>query len=242
MEKYATIGEIFPHAFRVIGAVACTRGSGPNPGKEDDVRKLACTLFTVLIGTALAASPAAAQGWALGFEGGLNVSDLSGEDVEADAEAGFRGGGVIRYEFAPDGMIGVQSGLTYSRKGASDDLLHVKLDYLEVPVVVTVNIPTHDFPVQPRVFAGGSFNFELNCDLAPSDGDAVDCDEGDALETESFDFGLRFGGGVDFEVYPDAMITLTAGYEVGLTDIASAEVSELKNRNLFFTGGFIFHP
>lgn len=204
------------------------------------------TMFAALIATALAAAPAAAQGWALGFEGGLNVSDLSGESVEGDeidSELGLRAGGVLRYDVAPDGVFGIQTGATYSRKGAADETVDLNLDYLEVPLVLVVNIPTDGAPVQPRLYGGGSFNFELSCELAAVDGDeSVDCDEGDAVERKSFDFGLRFGGGLDFPISPNAAITVDAGYDLGLTNIDDTEGGDLKNRNLFATAGFIFHP
>lgn len=207
-------------------------------------------LIAALAATSLAAAPAAAQGWALGFEGGLNVSDLSvtddGTDVELDSEIGFRFGGVLRYDFAPDGLVGIHTGATYSRKGASDELVDLNVDYLEVPLVVAVNIPTEGAPVSPRLYAGGSFNFEANCEIAPAEGDgeAVDCDDpgADVVERSSFDFGVRFGGGVDIDVSSNVAVTLDAGYDLGLTDIDETETGEIKNRNLFFTGGFVFHP
>lgn len=181
---------------------------------------------------------------------GLNVSDLGGEDVEADTELGFRGGGVLRYEFAPDGAFGFQTGLIYSRKGASGDgeeglETDIDLDYLEVPVLLVANIPTDGAPIRPRLYGGGSLNFEVSCDVSASDGDtdvSADCDEGDVFERQTFDFGLRFGGGVDVEVSPSAAVTLDVGYDLGLTDIAEAETVEAKNRNLFFTGGVVFRP
>lgn len=205
------------------------------------------TILAALVASALTAAPAAAQGWALGFEGGLNVSDLSGESVEGeaiDSEIGARFGGVLRYDFAPEGLLGVQTGATYSRKGAADDVVDLNLDYLEVPVVLVVNIPTDGAPVQPRLYGGGSFNFELSCEVAPveGDGESVDCDEGDVVERKEFDFGLRFGGGLDFPISEAAAITVDAGYDLGLTNIDDSPDGDLKNRNLFATAGFIFHP
>lgn len=213
------------------------------------MRDLIRCFVTALAVAGLAAAPAAAQGWALGLEGGLNVSDLSVEpDAETESELGFRGGGVLRYEFAPDGTFGIQTGATYSRKGAVDETESIDLnfDYLEVPLLLVVSVPTDGAAVTPRLYGGGSFNFELSCDLAVEDGDgeSVDCDqEGlDVFERKTFDFGLRFGGGVDIGVSPNAAVTFDVGYDLGLTDISEAAASEVKNRNLFFTGGFVFHP
>lgn len=208
--------------------------------------KSAVRLFVAVLAlTALSTAPAAAQGWALGFEGGLNVSDLSIDpDAETDSELGLRAGGVIRYHFAPEGVFSVQTGATYSRKGAADQDADSNLDYLEVPLLLVVTIPTDGATVHPRLYGGGSFNFELSCDLSPADGDgeSVDCGDGDVFGRESFDFGVRVGGGLDIDVAANAAVTIDAGYDLGLTDIATAEDTEIKNRNLFVTGGFIFHP
>lgn len=209
--------------------------------------KIFRTLAMGMLAAAISAAPTAAQGFSYGLQGGINVSDLSSDQAAVDSEIGFRGGGVLRYDFAPDGLIGVHFGATYSRKGASETeggaSGDVNLDYLEVPVTLAVNIPTES-SIHPRLYAGGSFNFELNCSFADSEGGvdvSYDCGEDDG-GTESFDLGIRFGGGLDLDVGSNAALTLDLGYDLGLTDIATSDAADTKNRNLFFAGGVIFHP
>lgn len=204
------------------------------------------SLAIVFVGLALATAPAAAQGFGLGFEGGVNISDLSGEGVEADAEVGFRGGGILQYDL-PGGVFGLRTGGIFSRKGAgsSDGALSgdLDLDYIEVPVNLVLNIPIPGSPIHPRLRGGTTLNFELDCQITGSGGGTevpVSCDEA-ALETESLDFGFKFGGGFGIDLGPAAALNLDVDYDLGLTDIVTADTSELKNRSLALSGGFVFH-
>lgn len=192
--------------------------------------------------------PLDAQGVGIGFEAGLNVSDLSVDSdvngTEFDAETGFRAGGVLRYDFAP--VIGLQTGASFSEKGASseDDVgtSAIELDYLEVPLLLQLNIPTGPAPVNPRLFAGGTFNFELACDLtASAEGVTAEgeCEE-NGLDTKSTDVGFLFGGGLDFPAGPGAF-TVDLRFDLGLSDINDVADSpnELKNRNFQATAGYL---
>lgn len=204
----------------------------------------------VLALTAAAPATLAAQDWYVGAEGGLNISDLDVEDEELDSETGVRFGAVLRYDFAPNGLVGVQTGVAYSQKGASeteeDFDLAIELDYVEVPLLLTVNVPT-DSPVRPRFYAGPQVAFEASCTLTGTDGSVsidVDCDseeiEDVGFETESTDYSLLFGGGLDVEAGP-GVFTLDGRYDLGLRNINASsgpDQSEAKNRNVQIVAGY----
>lgn len=197
-----------------------------------------------------ALQPLDAQGVGLGVEGGLNVSDLSVEDGGAlgdfDAETGVRAGAVLRYDFGP--VLGFQTGASLSQKGASSDeegmSQRIRLDYLEVPLLLQLNIPAGPAPVNPRLFAGGTVNLELACDVTDvpdSVAGETDCGESeDVLATRSTDFGFLFGGGLDFPAGPGAL-TVDLRFDLGLSDIndVAGSAAELKNRNFQATAGYI---
>lgn len=201
----------------------------------------------------VALQPVRAQGVGFGVEAGLNVSDLSvdddGESVNLDAETGYRAGAVLRWNFAP--VLGFQTGASFSQKGATSDTealtQEIQIDYLEIPLLLQINIPTGPVPVNPRIFGGGTFNFELTCDQTLSDGTgsveaACSADElGDAaIDTKSVDVGLLFGGGLDFPAGPGAF-TVDVRFDLGLSDINDVVDSptELKNRNFQATAGYV---
>lgn len=192
-----------------------------------------------------------AQGWHVGLEGGVNVSDLDIEGEDTDSETGFRIGGVLRYDFAPSGLIGLQTGAAYSQKGASQTEggveATIELDYVEVPLLLAVNVPTGS-AVRPRFYAGPQLAFEASCSLSGADGSVsidVDCDASElqeiGFETESTDFSLLFGGGLELGAGPGA-VTLDVRYDLGLTDINASEgpdQAEAKNRNLQLSAGYL---
>lgn len=206
----------------------------------------------VLALAAFAATPAAAQGWHAGVEGGVNISDLDVEGAELDTETGIRIGGVLRYDFAPDGLVGIQTGVAYSQKGASetegDTDVAIELDYIEVPLLLTVNVPTGS-TVRPRLYAGPQVAFEASCNLTGTDGSVtvdVACDSDELEEigfnTESTDFSLLFGGGLQVEAGP-GVLTLDGRYDLGLTDInasAGPDQAEAKNRTFQISAGYLF--
>lgn len=209
-------------------------------------RGLARSVTIAVAAAALAAAPADGQEWALGVEGGRNMSDLAGTGVEEGAtegESGFRGGVVVRYTFSPASLFAAQTGAAFSRKGATTATGDLNLDYLEMPLLLVVNLPLGEASVQPRVFGGGSFGFELDCELdPPGDAAASECAGTEIGETPSVDVGVRVGGGLDIRLDRDAAMILDVGWELGVTDLDPGGSVELKNRNLFVSGGFMFLP
>lgn len=209
-------------------------------------------------GLALLAVPASlgGQGLELGVEAGINVSGLQadslGETREFDAGTGLRGGAVLRYGFTP--ALGIQTGASFSRKAAEFDndlgtMQEIEIEYLEVPLLLQLDVPTGPAPVTPRVFAGGTVNLGLSChqdavSTFPGEHGEGDCDAetlgGFAFEPAAADVGLVLGGGVDVPVGPGAL-TLDARYELGLTDVHGApeDPTELGHRTLQATAGYV---
>ena len=221
------------------------------------MRKLFSLMAVAALGALLAVNPVHAQGLEIGAEAGLNLSDLSvdGPDTEdvLDSATGIRFGGILRVNTGS--VFGFQTGLSYSQKGAefSQDIVpegseaDVAIDYLEVPVLLNLNIPTGPAPVQPRVYAGGNISFELACDVNTAQegvSGSVECasdaaDDFLGAETKSTDFGLLFGGGLGFPAGPGAF-NVDVRYDLGLTDIFDddADEVELKNRNFQAVAGY----
>lgn len=202
----------------------------------------------------LGVSSGAAQGFTVGAEGGLGLADFSVDpDVTTESRTNFVFGGVVRYDFAPSGVFGVQSGLNFTQKGTkqveADTEVEWKLSYLELPLLAAVNIPIEDAKIQPRVYTGGLISFETSCELegrSPSTTVTVDCDSpdltallGTELETSSVDFGLVFGGGFGIEA-GSGLLTADVRYDLGLTNINETvgSTTEIKNRVWYFTAGY----
>jgi hypothetical protein len=130
------------------------------------------------------AAPAAAQGF--GIEAGITRASLRGDSVPdfIDGRNGWLAG--IWFGGNRTGRVGLMGELTYVVKGDED----VKLQYIEVPVLMRVNIGSRDrnsWTVYP-VF-GPVFDIKLKAEV-----DDLDLSD----EYEGFDVGVMAGAGFEF--------------------------------------------
>lgn len=212
----------------------------------------AAAATTALAALLLLAVPAAGQGLDLGAQAGVNISDLSQVDEaggETESITGFRVGGVVRLGLG--GAFGLRSGIHLTRSGARSTETdpfpgagfngELRLTRLEVPLAVSLAVPTGGSLLTPRLYAGGQVAFELDCEVAD-----LDCDDpADTLfgETETTSFSLVFGGGIDFAAGP-GKITLDARYDHGLTDVIDdSELRQVggdqRTRNIALSAGYL---
>lgn len=201
-------------------------------------------LVKVLTATAallLLSAPAAAQvSVHVGAKAGAPFSTLS-QDPDRDAQSlvGFALGGFARFAF-PAGFS-VQPELLFVRKGAKYEFTEdgtafeekVKLDYLEVPVLLRYDLARPGGGIAPYFFAGPSVGIEVACNLsAEAEGTDFEeaCDEIPGFGTESIDVGATGGAGVGFPAGPGTLF-VEARYTFGLTNIDTRDESETKNRS-----------
>jgi hypothetical protein len=214
--------------------------------EEREMKKLITGLSAAL---ALAAftMPAYGQGVSIGAKLGASLADLGGDIEDTDIRTGFAGGAALGIDL---GMItGLQLELLYVQKGAEfSDVIDgvpvnvtAKLAYVEVPVLFNVVVPVPNSPIQPRFFGGPAISLELSCDFeaeANGESEEADCEDVEA-PTKSVDFGLVFGGGVDFAVGTGA-VTVDGRYNLGLTNILDDDSGdEVKNRSFQILVGYM---
>lgn len=185
-----------------------------------------------------AASGAAAQGISVGVKAGVNVATLGGDDVEdAESRIGLVGGAFLVYRFSD--MLALQPEVLYSQKGTSfsdtEGEVTLKLDYVDVPVLLRLDVPLANSSLRPSVFAGPVFSLRASCGAeAEFDGGSVEvnCDDFDeeGISFKDTDFGLAFGAGLDFPA-GRATVTLDGRYTLGLSSIDdSGQDADVKNR------------
>lgn len=119
-----------------------------------------------------------------------------------------------------------------------------KINYVEVLVPLTVLIPVEGIVV-PRLYAGPSLAFELECKLEESAGGVTaeaDCADEEA-STNSVDYGIFFGGGIDIQAGP-GHVTLDVLYNLGIGDIADEDPTDplvdVSNKNIQIMAGYGF--
>jgi hypothetical protein len=203
----------------------------------------------ILAAALMAGLPAAATSQvSFGVKAGLNVATLAGDDVpdEVDSRTGLVAGGLMNLRLSD--LLSIQPEALYSQKGAGGSLdlfgerldFTLKLDYLEVPVLLRLTVPTAA-AVQPSLHFGPTFAFELSCKVTVSgfgETDTEDCDNGfDDPDRRKFDPGLAVGGGLDIPVGRGTLL-LDARYTVGLRSLDSTD--DVRSRVLSLSAGFRF--
>ena len=152
-----------------------------------------------------------------------------------------------------------QPELFFSSKGQkfehNGSTLIYKLNYLELPVLFKLLIPTGGI-VTPTVYVGPSFALKLGKidGTMKNDGDKEDMPEDVRDEMDKsvnkFDFGLAMGGGLGINAGP-GIIVLDVRYTLGLTkvnkltdDMKSEGLTEdnlSKNSTLSLSLGYLFN-
>ncbi|QIX62093.1 PorT family protein [Hymenobacter sp. BT18] len=116
-----------------------------------------------LVAGALASSSAQAQSIRLGFKGGANYSNLSGDLVDENRfqnKWGGHGGVMANISFTDDGFFSVQPEVLYSQKGFKFDESELfglvkyqgtrTYNYIDVPVLLKINADGFFFEAGPQ--------------------------------------------------------------------------------------------
>lgn len=195
------------------------------------------TLTTIAVTTFLVAPPLAAQ-TTLGVSVGATFSSLEGEDApELDSRTGFMAGAHLAFPIAE--IISVVPGVYYVQKGAADDAVDAafELDYIEIPLLLSVAVLPPERPVGFNLFAGPQFSFRVGCSESEG-GQSFDCQ--DEEDIKSTDFGLIAGGGVTFGM-GGLNLFVNGGLDLGLTSLDdSPEDNDVHNSTYFVSGGVAF--
>lgn len=178
---------------------------------------------------------------ALGLEGGLNLANVSiSPSQTSNSRTGLIIGGVL--DIGISRTIGVTTGLRYTMKGFQVTNQGVtftdKLNYIEVPALLKVKFPLTE--VKPYLVGGPVLGIRVSATEEQSNGQqTADVDASSAFE--SIDFGLLFGGGLDFNVATKTDLFIQAGYGFGLSNIWKQTTTvTVKNYGIQFTGGVKF--
>jgi hypothetical protein len=178
------------------------------------------------------------------------------EITKLSSMTAFLVGGFVNIQF--NEKFSLQPELLYIRKGGQQDLevnttllgfvpadlsgtIKWKLDYVEIPVLLKVMIPTEG-SIKPSFYAGPALSFAVSSNLGLEImGVSEDFDISSFVS--SIDFGLVFGGGLDIDLSPSNFIVIDARYELGLSDWTDEPLLDLvtvKNGGIQFMAGIGF--
>jgi hypothetical protein len=179
--------------------------------------------------------PALAQ-VSYGVKAGVNVANLSFDadtDVSSKGRIGLLAGVFVTIPIG--GWLTVQSEAIYTAKGATLDIADLEstylVDYLEVPVLLRVELPRRAYAV-----AGPSMAYRIRArNRVAFDGSTEEIDLGG--DVESFDLGIVAGVGLDIGRW-----VLDGRYTHGLSD-SDADTTDdvrIRNRVVSLAAGFRF--
>jgi hypothetical protein len=170
----------------------------------------------------------AAAGLKFGIKGGANIANVNGNFTDTIADwkstVGFCGGIFLELNFGR--VLTIQPEVLYTMKGADAGTGKLKFDYLEIPILLKLRIPTGS--LHPFVFAGPAFGFNLKAVL-----DGVEVND-----MPTADYSAVLGGGLQL----GRSIHLDVRYTMGLQklEIPDLETIDLKNGVLSATIGLAF--
>ncbi len=165
-------------------------------------------LFTILTVVALTTTASFGQvQWGAGL--GLNMSNISGEDIEdTDMRVGIRLG--VTADITLSDVMTLNTGALYSVKGFEDeDVGSISFNYLEIPL--HLSYAASDVV---SLKAGPYLGILMGSSWTIDGSDAGDYETSDLIGG-AMDFGLTFGASFNVS---DA-ISIDAGYQLGLADL-----------------------
>ncbi|TFG88148.1 MAG: PorT family protein [Candidatus Atribacteria bacterium] len=192
---------------------------------------IALALVALMSGTVLA------EGLSLGFKGGLNLANLTGDDIDENKMKLCFGGGVFM-NYPMTESISLQPELLFMMKGTKADIedfdAGYRFSYIDIPVLVKFAVPMEG-AFTPCFFAGPYIGFNMSAEAYEED-DEMDIKD----DVKSTDFGLMFGGGFDYTM-GEGYLTFDARYALGLTTIIDVEDVDVKNTGIMFMVGYGFN-
>jgi len=207
------------------------------------MKRIIITIFAIVVVFTLSSASVSAQGLTAGLKAGMNIANIHGDNVEDvwDSKIGICAGGFITCSLSD--LFAIQPELLFTMKGSKAEeagmKITMKLNYLEIPVLAKVTIPTPG-TVKPSLFVGPSLAIKLSGRAKVES--AGESEEADIEDLKSTDFGLVFGGGVDFALGM-GKLTVDARYTLGLTTTREPEDGEevdVKNGVISIMVGYFF--
>jgi len=177
-----------------------------------------------------------------GLKAGFNLSNYYGDNVDAifdeywDPNLGFCGG--VFVNFSINDIFAIQPEALFTMKGAQEEhddwSQKINANYLEIPLLAKLSMRSKI--ARPNLFLGPAFAIKLSSERVYDSGESDEIDY-----FKDTDFGLVFGGGVDFDT-GQGKIVLEARYTLGLVQLKEEDdsVYDIKNSIISFMAGYSF--
>jgi hypothetical protein len=187
---------------------------------KKNILNLGCLCLLAVAGFLMGVRTAQADpvlGLKLGLEGGIDLANLNGQNVNdaVGSRLGFAGGAFADIPFTP--TLAIQPEVLYEQKGGKYNGTAYQLDYVEVPILLNIGfgIPL----INPSLLIGPTFNSNAaNSGLS---------------NINSNEMGLILGAQANLFQF-----LFSGRYEIGLTNVSSTQ--NIQNGTFTFLVGLSF--
>jgi len=181
-------------------------------------------LIAFIVAAFMAVSSADAQNINFGVKGGLNVYNLEGNsNSDFDSKIGVNFGVLGQTQL--NEFFSLQPEIVYSKQGAKSGGTKIKLDYINVPVLIQ-----YMFDNGFRLQSGPQLSFMMNAE-GENNGSTLNLEE----NYKSMDLGFSIGGSY---LHTANGFGIDVRYNHGLSDIS--ESSSVKSYNRGFEVGVFY--
>ena len=194
-------------------------------------------LFTILSVIMLTFSVSAQE---FGVQAGMNMANLSGEDMETDMKMGIFGGVIAVFSLTD--VMTLETGALYSEKGAQDEEIEeeigIKMSLAFSYIVIPLNI-AYSVSDQISLIAGPYVGLLIYANSKMSGeflGQTIDEEEDIKEDIANIDFGINIGA--SFSI--NESISVGVGYELGLADIGSEGDFDATHSNIHIGMSYSF--
>jgi len=181
--------------------------------------------FSALVLSFLSAPAFAAGMTEKGVKAGINMANLTGDDVSDNSnKMGFTVGGFGVWDMGNN--LSVQIDALYTQKGAEFTGATLSQNYIDVPVMARYSMPVSGMNV--NLLAGPYLGLLLSADY-----DGTDTKD----TTTSMDYGLQFGASTIVQ----KQYLIDVRYSMGLVTIDdTSPAADVKHSGILITGGYLF--
>ena len=211
------------------------------------MKRTICLLVVLGLVAMVAPSAPAIEMIHAGIKGGMTVANMSTDPSDSelgDSRSGLAIGGYVGIPLRAT-PITIQPEALFTMKGDSEEAAGVtgsmKLDYIEVPVLAKASFMPMA-PARPSIFLGPSLAYNVSAKTAIEGTGLLDGEVDVKDQTNSFDFGLVVGGGLDIPLANGARsLGIDVRYTHGFTNTIDSDTgAEAKNNVISIMGTFGF--
>lgn len=207
-------------------------------------------IIAFLLVSGLAASPLQAQ-FHFGVKGGLTLGKLKSrpeaflEGFPWKTKRAWVGGAYASFEFLPG--VSIQPEVLYIQKGARlidpeyDFEARFNFDYIEVPVLLKINLALEGAAAVPSIFFGPFFGFNQKASIVMIDPYSQETEDIKA-DVQKAEYGLAFGL-LFTQRWGPGYFSVEARYDLGLTNILKPGLEwmeSIKTRTWMFMIGYSY--